>query len=142
VAVARHFEQMDVEEEDCIGGFLERLEKGPTATTSYQRKTQQYPPKPVVTASSKKSQQQQQQQQQQQANNNKKKDKNAPQPPPPTSSQNLTHLFHNRKRKQWAARPGEQVAAKVTRSDENGSFILASVSPFLCVCVCVCVCVC
>jgi SAGA-associated factor 29 len=39
-------------------------------------------------------------------------------------------LFHNRRRTQWAARPGEQVAAKVTRSDENGSFILASVQRF------------
>merc|ERR1719343_536130 len=36
----------------------------------------------------------------------------------------------NRKRTKWAARPGEQVAAKVTRTDENGSWILASVQRF------------
>ena len=35
-----------------------------------------------------------------------------------------------RKRSKWAARPGEQVAAKVTRTDENGSWILASVQRF------------
>jgi SAGA-associated factor 29 len=35
-----------------------------------------------------------------------------------------------RSRSKWAARPGEQVAAKVTRTDENGSWILASVQRF------------
>lgn len=35
-----------------------------------------------------------------------------------------------RKRHKMAARPGEQVAAKVTRTDENGSWILASVQKF------------
>mmetsp|Transcript_4836 Transcript_4836/g.7054 ORF Transcript_4836/g.7054 Transcript_4836/m.7054 type:complete len:198 (+) Transcript_4836:410-1003(+) len=35
-----------------------------------------------------------------------------------------------RRRSKWAARPGEQVAAKVTRTDENGSWILASVQRF------------
>ena len=38
VAVARHFEGMEVDEEECIGGFLERLEKG-TGPTAYSRKT-------------------------------------------------------------------------------------------------------
>ena len=38
VAVARHFEGMEVDEEECIGGFLERLEKG-TGPTEYARKT-------------------------------------------------------------------------------------------------------
>lgn len=38
VAVARHFEGMEVDEEECIGGFLERLEKG-TGPTEYTRKT-------------------------------------------------------------------------------------------------------
>ena len=38
VAVARHFEGMEVDEEECIGGFLERLEKG-TGPTDYSRKT-------------------------------------------------------------------------------------------------------
>eukprot|EP00536_Pseudo-nitzschia_multiseries_P005732 jgi/Psemu1/254760/estExt_Genewise1Plus.C_1120026 len=77
VAVARHFEQMEAVEEEVIGGFLERLEQGPTVATEYSRKTQR-----------------------------------------------------NRKRTKWAARPGEQVAAKVTRTDENGSWILASVQKF------------
>lgn len=35
-----------------------------------------------------------------------------------------------RRRSKWAARQGEQVAAKVTRTDENGSWILASVQRF------------
>jgi SAGA-associated factor 29 len=35
-----------------------------------------------------------------------------------------------RRRSKNAARPGEQVAAKVTRTDENGSWILASVQRF------------
>lgn len=87
VAVARHFEAMDVDEEDCIGGFLERLEKG-SGPTEYTRKTSYF-------------------------------DGRAP----PIS-------VRKRKRSKWAARPGEQVAAKVTRTDENGSWILASVQRF------------
>jgi hypothetical protein len=38
VAVARHFEQLEVDEEDCIGGFLEQLENG-TGVTEYARNT-------------------------------------------------------------------------------------------------------
>lgn len=38
VAVARHFEGMEVDEEECIGGFLERLEKG-AGSTDYAKKT-------------------------------------------------------------------------------------------------------
>lgn len=38
MAVARHFEQLEVDEEDCIGGFLEQLENG-TGATDYARKT-------------------------------------------------------------------------------------------------------
>jgi len=38
VAVARHFESMEIDEEEAIGGFLERLEKG-NAATDYARKT-------------------------------------------------------------------------------------------------------
>ncbi|KAG7362105.1 SGF29 tudor-like domain containing protein [Nitzschia inconspicua] len=114
VAVARHFEQMEVDEEECIGGFLERLEKGPTVVTECARKSQIYPPKiPLVTKARGPLPTL--------APSGKKKDKN------PT---NLSHLFQNRKRAQWAARPGEQVAAKVTRTDENGSWILASVQRF------------
>mmetsp|Transcript_10532 Transcript_10532/g.20927 ORF Transcript_10532/g.20927 Transcript_10532/m.20927 type:complete len:247 (+) Transcript_10532:99-839(+) len=37
---------------------------------------------------------------------------------------------HKRKRAKQAARAGEQVAAKVSRSDENGSWILASVQSY------------
>lgn len=85
VAVARHFEQMEIDEEECIGGFLERLEK-PSGITEYARKTAYF-------------------------------DGHAP-------------SLEVRKRKRIAARPGEQVAAKVTRTDENGSWILASVQRF------------
>lgn len=85
VAVARHFEGMEVDEEECISGFLQRLEAGSNDTTEYARQTQFY-------------------------------DGHRPHP--------------KRKRTKWAARPGEQVAAKVTRTDENGSWILASVQRF------------
>ena len=85
VAVARHFEQFEVDEEACIGGFLERLTEGNSATTEYTRKTQYLDD---YRGSSK------------------------------------------RRRTKNAARPGEQVAAKVTRTDENGSWILASVQRF------------
>ena len=88
VGVARHFEAMEVIEEDCIGGFLERLEKGPNATTDYARKSAYF-------------------------------DGRAP----PLN-------LRKRQRNKLAARPGEQVAAKVTRTDENGSWILASVTRF------------
>ena len=87
VAVARHFEQMEVDEEECIGGFLERLEKG-SGPTEYARKTCFF-------------------------------DGKAP-----------SIMVRKRRRTKWAARPGEQVAAKVTRTDENGSWILASVQRF------------
>jgi len=39
-------------------------------------------------------------------------------------------ITRKRNRSKNAARPGEQVAAKVTRTDENGSWILASVQRF------------
>jgi len=87
VAVARHFEQMEMDEEECIGGFLERLEH-PIGITEYTLKTQHF-------------------------------DGHAP-----------SLAVRKRKRNKWAARPGEQVAAKVTRTDENGSWILASVQRF------------
>lgn len=84
---------MEVDEEDCIGGFLERLQAGSASlsssamntSTKYARDTQFF-------------------------------DGHRPHP--------------KRKRTKWAARPGEQVAAKVTRTDENGSWILASVQRF------------
>ena len=99
VAVARHFEGMEVDEQDCIGGFLERLENpgavqvsggggGGTTSTNYSRDTAYF-------------------------------DGLAPQ-----------LAVRKRRRSKLAARPGEQVAAKVTRTDENGSWILASVQRF------------
>jgi hypothetical protein len=87
VAVARHFEAMEVDEEECIGGFLERLEKGPGAT-EYARQTAFF------------------------------------------DGRALALPARKRKRSKLAAGPGEQVAAKVTRTDENGSWILASVQRF------------
>ena len=81
VAVARHFETLDVPEDAAVDGFLERLERGDQAV-DYTRATAHYPGV-------------------------------AP-----------------RRRRQYAARPGEQVAAKVTRTDENGSWILAAVQRF------------
>mmetsp|Transcript_26009 Transcript_26009/g.55714 ORF Transcript_26009/g.55714 Transcript_26009/m.55714 type:complete len:329 (+) Transcript_26009:221-1207(+) len=135
VAVARHFEQMEADEEEVIGGFLERLEEGPTVATEYSRKTQRYPIK---------------------INNNPTNGKNAnkgkkgkdgktkgdakmnilPGGNNGSSANNgntasiASSRGSNRKRTKWAARPGEQVAAKVTRTDENGSWILASVQRF------------
>lgn len=84
---------MDVDEEECLGGFLERLEAGGGSTSSnhptkYARKTAYF-------------------------------DGRAP---PPS--------VRKRRRSKLSARPGEQVAAKVTRTDENGSWILASVQRF------------
>lgn len=90
VAVARHFESMEVNEEECVGGFLQRLSTGSSrqTITDYQRRTEFF-------------------------------DGHAP---------SLAQV--KRLRSKWAARPGEQVAAKVTRTDENGSWILASVQRF------------
>jgi len=139
VAVARHFEQMEADEEDVIGGFLERLEQGPTVATEYSRKTQRYPIKVPANPS---------------ANGKAAKGKkgkeskggkadakmnlhqHAPHHPlhPQQQFSNPASIASsrgsNRKRTKWAARPGEQVAAKVTRTDENGSWILASVQRF------------
>ena len=84
VAVARHFENMDVNEEECIGGFLDHLE----GSTEYARKTAYF------------------------------------------DGRALPLAVRKRQRSKVAARPGEQVAAKVTRTDENGSWILASVQRF------------
>ena len=171
VAVARHFESMEVDEEEVIGGFLERLEQGPSVATEYSRQTQRYPvggmvvsrgspsPMPAVPSMDAK-----------QAAavaaavaaataaTNKKKGGKQPilvgkdgkpllpadiqyaqqaaavmmagatADPVPSSSSTARSI--NRKRTKWAARPGEQVAAKVTRTDENGSWILASVQRF------------
>ena len=89
VAVARHFEHMEVDEEECIGGFLERLEKGSSVMlTEYARKTAYF------------------------------------------DGHEQSQAQRKRRRSKFAARQGEQVAAKVTRTDENGSWILALVQRF------------
>mmetsp|Transcript_18443 Transcript_18443/g.39891 ORF Transcript_18443/g.39891 Transcript_18443/m.39891 type:complete len:312 (+) Transcript_18443:87-1022(+) len=118
VAVAQHFETVDINEEQAVGGFLARLEAGGNDD-----------PKPP------------------------------PSPNNPTGSsstsgmkalsaaadqlladyvRSTTHfdgqaLSPNRrkwKRRKFAANQGDQVAAKVTRTDENGSWILAYVLRF------------
>jgi len=119
VAVARHFESMDVDEEDCIGGFLERLDKGgltggssgvgATSSTSSLASAAAASSAAAVGCSV----------QTEYARKTAYFDGRAP----PVS-------VKRRKRSKWAARPGEQVAAKVTRTDENGSWILASVQRF------------
>lgn len=88
VVVARHFESMEADEEECIGGFLERLEKGSMVQTDYARQTAFF------------------------------------------DGREQSQAQRKRRRSKLAARQGEQVAAKVTRTDENGSWILASVQRF------------
>lgn len=128
--MARHFEQMEADEEEVIGGFLERLEEGPTVATEYSRKTQRYPIKINNNANGKTP-----------TKGKKVKDgKNNKSGADNNNKMNLQQHNNaasiassrgsNRKRTKWAARPGEQVAAKVTRTDENGSWILASVQRF------------
>ena len=149
VAVARHFEQMEVDEEDVIGGFLERLEEGPTVATEYSRKTQRYPIKTVSSAadsSSKKAAAAAAKKAAKAGGSGKDGSKGGGSGDPNSYKSNLANndssvmstlpsasastRIVNRKRTKWAARPGEQVAAKVTRTDENGSWILASVQRF------------
>jgi SAGA-associated factor 29 len=86
VGVARHFEALDVNEDEVIGGFLARLSGN---EVDYVRDTADF-------------------------------HGIAP-----------SLLRRKRRRAKKAARPGEQVAAKVTRTDENGSWILASVQKFV-----------
>lgn len=94
VAVARHFEIVNVDEDEVVGGFLARLSAGSDAphpggaSAEYVRATAHF-------------------------------DGSAP-----------DHLVRRRRRSKNAARPGDQVAAKVTRTEENGSWILASVQRF------------
>jgi hypothetical protein len=122
---------MDIDEEECVGGFLERLEAGPSVTTDYTRKTQYYPSGNdaiIVSSNNKKAGLA--------AKGGKKilkkgKDgKPIPVTSAPPAVANTIHTHPHRRRTKWAARPGEQVAAKVTRTDENGSWILASVQRF------------
>jgi SAGA-associated factor 29 len=108
VAVARHFESLQVPEEEAIYGFLERLdEKGATATTTLTAATT------GATRAARKTLETDYGRQ---------------------SASFLTTLRppaqRKRRRTKASARPSEQVAAKVTRTDENGSWILASVQRF------------
>merc|ERR1719491_2376672 len=118
VAVARHFESMEVDEENVIGGFLARLsagrELGPLVTPSSSVTTpceRRDPPnalQALYTAAAA-----------EYARSTAHFDGSAP-----------SLQVRKRRRSKNAARPSEQVAAKVTSSDENGSWILASVQRF------------
>ena len=119
VAVARHFEQFEVSEEDAIMGFLERLEKGDR--NEYARSTAYYGPPPVLPGANPNNSGNAA------GNNSNNTNNNATTTPTPTQ---FAQLQRKRRRTKYAARPGEQVAAKVTRTDENGSWILASVQRF------------
>jgi len=114
VAVAQHFESLEVDEEEAIGGFLARLEAGgnddrprpPKADDAaaarmtalavaaerlladYVRATSQF------------------------------------------DGRALSPARRRHRRRKFAAGQGDQVAAKVTRTDENGSWILAYVLRF------------
>lgn len=123
VAVARHFESMEVDEETVLSGFLARLSAG--------RELGPLIPPPSVTAPT-------------------GPGISAPTPSPSTSlsllaaaaaaeyARDTAHFdgtapgpdIRRRRRSKNAARPAEQVAAKITRTDENGSWILASVQRF------------
>jgi SAGA-associated factor 29 len=127
VAVARHFEAMEVDEEIVINGFLSRLsagrELGPLVPNSVSSQHQQYGrhnrygssslSAPVheydryAAASA------------DYARSSAFFDGHAPGP-----------LARKRRRSKNAARASEQVAAKITRTNENGSWILASVQRF------------
>jgi SAGA-associated factor 29 len=115
VAVARHFEAMEVDEEEVIGGFLSRLSAGrevgpmvPPPTMSLQGKESMHPITARYAASAA-----------EYSRVTSHFDGSAPAP-----------LVQQRRRSKNAARPTDQVAAKVTRTNENGSWILASVQRF------------
>ena len=113
--MARHFEAMEVDEEEVVGGFLSRLSAGrelgpliPPPTTTLPGKESIHPEQARYAASAA-----------EYARSTNHFDGSAPGP-----------LIQRRRRSKNAARPSEQVAAKVTRTDENGSWILASVQRF------------
>lgn len=119
VAVARHFESMEVDEENVVGGFLARLsagrELGPLVTPSSsiplpscERRDPPNALQAIYTAAAA-----------EYARSTAHFNGSAP-----------STLVRKRRRSKNAARPSEQVAAKVTRTDENGSWILASVQKF------------
>jgi len=122
VAVARHFEAMEVDEDVAVGGFLSRLsagrELGPLVPSSVDNNNNttisgEEPSAlataldPYLLAAA------------EYARSTAHFDGTAP-----------SAVIRKRRRSKNAARPGEQVAAKVTRTDENGSWILASVQRF------------
>lgn len=92
VAVARHFESMEVDEDEAIQGFFRILNSSGQYQSQYNGSALAIPPVFDGLA--------------------------------------MNASARRRRRSKMAARPGEQVAAKVTRTDENGSWILASVQCF------------
>ena len=124
VAVARHFESMEVDEETVLSAFLARLSAGkeigpllpPPSVHGGSRSSSSYmTPSPgtttlsVLAAAAAA----------EYARETAQFDGTAPGPD-----------IRRRRRSKHAARPAEQVAAKITRTDENGSWILASVQRF------------
>lgn len=125
VAVARHFEAMEVEEDVAVGGFLARLsagrelgplvqEPGENGVSGSSSLSSSEEPSalataldPYLLAAA------------EYARSSGYFDGTAP-----------SAVVRKRRRSKNAARPGEHVAAKVTRTDENGSWILASVQRF------------
>lgn len=109
VAVARHFEAMEVDEDTVINGFLSRLsagrELGPLVPNQQRQPVFEYDRYAAASADY--------------ARSTAFFDGHAPGP-----------LARRRTRSKNAARPSEQVAAKITRTNENGSWILASVQRF------------
>jgi len=120
VAVANHFENLDVNEEEAIGGFLARLECGGGDSP--------HPPLSSI-----------------QPSEDSKQSSVGMNSLAAAADQLLADyvrsttvfdgmsLDSNRrrwKRRKFAATQGDQVAAKVTRTDENGSWILAHVLRF------------
>lgn len=106
---------MEVDEDEVIGGFLSRLSAGrelgpllPPPSTTLPGKESTHPIQARYAASAA-----------EYARSTSHFDGTAPGP----------HI-QRRRRSKNAARPSEQVAAKITRTDENGSWILASVQRF------------
>ena len=115
VAVARHFEAMEVDEETVIGGFLARLSSGreagpillPSSSVQLSRESICPVRAQYIEAAA------------EYFRSTAHYDGYA-----------LTPAERKRRRLKVAARPGDQVAAKITRTDENGSWILAVVQRF------------
>ena len=120
VAVAQHFESVNINEEEAIGGFLARLEAGGSDDPHP-------PPSPQAVAAAASSSGQGMKALSAAADqlladyvrSTAKFDGNA-----------LLPVRRKWKRRKFAANHGDQVAAKVTRTDENGSWILAYVLRF------------